>query len=153
MIKVFFGEDRIRAKNEIEKLLGTDYEVIDCVDLTEQSLPTIFHGATFYLVANLNPSEGTNYTVGSLDRIFSKDCATQVHLTISEGWPDKDGDGKPDPDLDEKGQPKPLTGLATATYGMPRLDISRPTLGLSVNLRWEEGLWYEALRLSRRRSP
>ena len=48
MIKVFFGEDRVRAKNEIEKLLGTDYEVIDCADLTEQSLPTIFHGATFF---------------------------------------------------------------------------------------------------------
>ncbi|MBP5713672.1 MAG: hypothetical protein J6X07_03115 [Prevotella sp.] len=113
---------------------GNDFEGAD---------GTIFHGATFYLVANLNPSEGTNYTIGSLDRIFSKDHATQVHLTISEGWPDKDGDDIPDPDLDEKGQPKPLNGLATATYGMPNLDISRPTLGLSVNLRWEEGLWFD----------
>ena len=56
---------------------------------------------------------------------------------------DKDGDGVPDPDLDDKGQPKPLNGLATATYGMPNLDISRPTLGLSVDLWWEEGIWYD----------
>lgn len=48
MIKVFFGEDRVRAKKEIENFLGTDYEVIDCADLTEQDLPTIFHGATFF---------------------------------------------------------------------------------------------------------
>lgn len=48
MIKVFFGEDRVRAKKEIENLLTTDYEVIDCADLTEQDLPTIFHGATFF---------------------------------------------------------------------------------------------------------
>lgn len=118
-------------------------ELVNDGDDFEGAEGTIFHGATFYLVADLNPSEGTNYAVGSLDRIFSKDLATQVHLSISEGWPDKDGDGIPDPDLDEKGQPKPLNGLATATYGMPRLDIERPTLGLSVNLRWEEGLWFD----------
>lgn len=130
-----------------DKKINIALELVNDGDDFEGADGTIFHGATFYLVANLNPSEGTNYTVGSLDRIFSKDCATQVHLTISEGWPDKDGDGVPDPDLDEKGQPKPLTGLATATYGMPRLDISRPTLGLSVNLRWEEGLWYDDIPL------
>lgn len=118
-------------------------ELVNDGDDFEGADGTIFHGATFYLVADLNPSEGTNYSYGSLDRIFSKDLATQVHLTIAEGWPDKDGDGIPDPDLDDKGQPKPLTGLATATYGMPRLDISRPTLGLSVNLMWEEGIWYD----------
>jgi hypothetical protein len=118
-------------------------ELVNDGDDFEGADGTIFHGATFYLVANLNPSEGTNYTIGSLDRIFSKDLATQVHLTISEGWPDKDDDGIPDPDLDEKGQPKPLNGLATATYGMPRLDVPRTTLGLSVDLRWEEGLWYD----------
>ena len=107
----------------------------------------IAHGATFYLVADLAPSEGTNYTTGSLDQIFCRDKATQVNLTINGGWPDKNGDGVPDPDLDSQGRPKPLTGLATATYGMPRLDVPRPTVGLSVNLRWEEGLWYEDIIL------
>ena len=48
MIKVFFGDDRIRAKQEIAKFLGEKYEVIDCVDLTEQDLPTIFKGTTLF---------------------------------------------------------------------------------------------------------
>lgn len=122
-------------------------ELVNDGDDFEGADGTIFHGATFYLVADLNPSEGTNYSYGSLDRIFLKDRATQVHLTIAEGWPDKDGDGIPDPDLDDKEQPKPLTGLATATYGMPRLDMPRLTLGVSVDLRWEEGLWYDDIPL------
>ncbi len=48
MIKVFFGDDRIRAKQEIAKFLGENYEIIDCADLTEQDLPTIFKGATLF---------------------------------------------------------------------------------------------------------
>ena len=48
MIKVFYGEDRVKAKQEIEKLLGKDYEVIDAADLTDQDLPTIFLGASLF---------------------------------------------------------------------------------------------------------
>jgi len=107
----------------------------------------IAHGSTFYLVADLAPSEGTNYSTGSIDQIFSRDHATQVNLTINGGWPDKNGDGVPDPDLDDKGKPKPLTGLATATYGLPNLDIPHPTVGISINLSWGEGLWYEEIIL------
>ena len=44
MLKIFTGEDRIRAKNEIENLLGSDYEIIDGADLGAESLPNIFHG-------------------------------------------------------------------------------------------------------------
>lgn len=81
----------------------------------------IVTGATFYLVANMVPAESTNYSSGSLDQIFSKDRATQVRITINS--------------------------LQTATYGLPNLDIPRPTLGLSVNLRWEEGLWFDDVEL------
>ena len=77
----------------------------------------IVHGATFYLVADMKPQEGQNYTSGSLDQIFSKDRATQVNLTIKS--------------------------LATATYGMPSLDVPHPTVAVSVNLSWGEGLWFE----------
>jgi hypothetical protein len=98
-------------------------------------------------VANLAPKEGTNYTSGSLDQVFSRDKATAVTLTIEGGYPDTDGDGKPDPDLDDYGRPKPLKGLATATYGLPSLEIPKPTVGLSVNLNWEEGLWYDEIIL------
>lgn len=107
----------------------------------------IAHGATFYLVAAMVPSEGTNYAFGSMDQIFSKDCSTKVNLTILGGWPDKDGDGVPDPDLDEQGHPKPLTGLATATYGLPDMQVPHPMVGVSVDLRWEEGLYFDEVEL------
>ena len=48
MIKAFFGEDRVKAKQEISKALGDNYEVIDCAELSEQDLPSIFLGATFF---------------------------------------------------------------------------------------------------------
>jgi hypothetical protein len=107
----------------------------------------IVHGATFYLVANLVPHEGLNYSSGSIDQVFSRDKATTVTLTIEGGYPDTDGDGKPDPGVDEYGRVRPLKGLATATYGLPNLEIPKPTVGLSVNLSWEEGLWYEEIEL------
>lgn len=105
----------------------------------------IVHGATFYLVANLAPKEGQNYVSGSIDQVFCRDKATTVALTIEGGYPDTDGDGKPDPGLDDYGRVKPLKGLATATYGIPRLDVEKPTLGLSVDLCWEDGLWFEEI--------
>jgi hypothetical protein len=81
----------------------------------------IVTGATFYLVANMIPKDSPNYTSGSLDQIFIKDRYTSVGITI--------------------------TSLATATYGLPNLEIPHPTVGLSVNLNWEEGLWYDDIPL------
>ena len=107
----------------------------------------IVHGATFYLVANLIPKEGQNYTSGSIDQVFSRDKATTVALTIEGGYPDTDGDGEPETGWDKYGRPNPLKGLATATYGLPNLEIPKPTVGLSVNLSWEDGLWYEEIIL------
>lgn len=109
----------------------------------------ILHGATFYLVADLSPKKGENYSAGTLDRIFRQDYVTRVHITIEPGWPDRDGDGKPDPELDEKGQPKPITGLATATYGLPKLEVNNlpPVVGLSVNLVWNRGIAFPDVEL------
>lgn len=81
----------------------------------------IVTGATFYLVANMIPKDSPNYTSGSLDQIFIKDRYTSVGITI--------------------------TSLATATYGLPNLEIPHPTVGLSVNLNWEDGLWYDEIPL------
>ena len=100
-------------------------------------------GGTFYLVAGMVPSEGVNYASGFLDQIFRKDFVTEVSMTVNNGWPDKDADGVPDPDLDEHGNPKPLTGLATATYGLPDIQQPRFEFGLSVNLGWGEGITFE----------
>ena len=100
----------------------------------------ILHGATFYLTASMVPSEGTNYNAGTIDQIFRKDHATEVNLKVMNGWPDKDGDGKPDPDLDQYGNPKPPSGLATATYGVPDILVPHSSFGLSVDLIWREGI-------------
>ncbi len=48
MIRIFTGDDRVRANQEIKKLLGENYEVIDCADLTPRDLPKIFRGATLF---------------------------------------------------------------------------------------------------------
>ncbi len=48
MIKVFYGDDRVRAKQGIEKFLGEGYEVIDCEELTNLDLPSIFLGHSLF---------------------------------------------------------------------------------------------------------
>ena len=130
-----------------DKIIQVALELVNDGDDFQGADGVIVHGATFYLVANLSPKEGQNYTSGSIDQVFCRDRATTVTLTIEGGYPDTDGDGKPDPGLDEYGRVRPLKGLATATYGLPRLDIPKPTVGLSVNLNWEEGLWYDDIIL------
>jgi hypothetical protein len=35
-----------------------------------------------------------------------------------------------------------INRLSDATYGLPNLEIPRPTLGLTIDLQWEEGLWF-----------
>ena len=130
-----------------DKIIQVALELVNDGDDFQGADGVIVHGATFYLVANLSPKEGQNYTSGSIDQVFCRDRATTVTLTIEGGYPDTDGDGKPDPGLDEYGRVRPLKGLATATYGLPRLDIPKPTIGLSVNLSWEEGLWYDDIIL------
>ena len=48
MLKIFTGDDRIRAKAEIVKLLGPDYEVIEGATLEPSGLPSIFKGNTLF---------------------------------------------------------------------------------------------------------
>ncbi len=48
MIKIFYGDDRVRAKNEIAKFLGQDYEVFDGSDLTPEDLPSLFFGTSLF---------------------------------------------------------------------------------------------------------
>ncbi|MBR5046579.1 hypothetical protein IKX73_03075 [Candidatus Saccharibacteria bacterium] len=49
MIKIFYGDDRVRAKQEIIKNLGNDYEVLDGNDIEKNNLPTIFLGASLFV--------------------------------------------------------------------------------------------------------
>lgn len=48
MIKIFTGDDRVRAGQEIKQNLGENYEVIDAADLTPKDLPQIFKGTTIF---------------------------------------------------------------------------------------------------------
>jgi len=48
MIRIFTGDDRVKAGNEIKRILGAKYEVIDCADLTKKDLPLIFKGTTLF---------------------------------------------------------------------------------------------------------
>ncbi len=48
MIRIFTGDDRVRAGQEITKLLGDDYEVIEGTDLKPEDLPSIFKGASLF---------------------------------------------------------------------------------------------------------
>ncbi len=76
----------------------------------------IASGATFYLVANMNPLTGQNYKKGSVDRIFQRDYVTKVNLMVLKGKADVNGDGTPDTDTNGDGTPDnytfdPETGL------------------------------------------
>lgn len=46
MIKVFYGDDRVRAKAAIKDFLGENYEILDGADIDIDDLPSIFFGAS-----------------------------------------------------------------------------------------------------------
>lgn len=48
MIQIFTGDDRVRAQQEIKKLLGKDYEVIEGAEINLADLPSIFYGASLF---------------------------------------------------------------------------------------------------------
>ena len=48
MIQIFHGDDRIRARAEITKILGQDYETIDGANLTPDDLPSVFLGTSLF---------------------------------------------------------------------------------------------------------
>ena len=48
MIKVFYGEDRIKTEAAIKKLLGKDYETIEAESLSVDDLASVFMGTTLF---------------------------------------------------------------------------------------------------------
>lgn len=48
MLKIFTGDDRVRAKQEIERLLQKNYEVIEGGDISPEDLPSIFFGNSLF---------------------------------------------------------------------------------------------------------
>ncbi len=48
MIKVFYGDNRIKAQFEIKQVLGENYEVIDGETVTPEEMPSIFWGSSLF---------------------------------------------------------------------------------------------------------
>lgn len=48
MLKIFTGDDRLRAGQEIKRELGDNYEIVEGADLTLGNLPSLFYGATLF---------------------------------------------------------------------------------------------------------
>lgn len=48
MIKLFYGDDRVKANSEITKLLGENHETVEGADLTPSDLPTLFLGTSLF---------------------------------------------------------------------------------------------------------
>lgn len=48
MIKIFYGNDRIKAQAAIDKLLGKDYEVIEAETLTLGDMDSVFLGTSLF---------------------------------------------------------------------------------------------------------
>lgn len=48
MIRIFYGENRVKINAEIKKVLGDGYEVLDGAELTVADLPSIFLGASLF---------------------------------------------------------------------------------------------------------
>lgn len=48
MLRVFYGGDRIKAWNAIDKLLGNDYEVIEAENIERANMDSIFFGTSIF---------------------------------------------------------------------------------------------------------
>lgn len=63
MLKIFTGDDRVKAQQEIIKLLGPNYEVIEGSDLFTSDLPSLMRGASLFatsrniLIRDLSPNK------------------------------------------------------------------------------------------------
>lgn len=65
MIKVFYGEDRVKARKMIDRLLGGDYEVIEAEKLTTSDMASVFLGTSLF---------GDRRKILLKDLSLNKDC-------------------------------------------------------------------------------
>lgn len=85
-------------------------------------------GSKFYLIAKLDPADGTGSTI---TQVFKQDYVTTANLTIQAGTAK---DGTP-------GFTNPI-GLGNAYNVIPDLRTPKLSLGLSVDLTWQSGLTF-----------
>lgn len=69
MMKVFYGEDRIKARKAIDRLFGADYEVIEAENLTTSDMASVFLGTSLF---------GEKRTILVKDLSANKECWEMV---------------------------------------------------------------------------
>ena len=63
MIRIFYGDDRVKAREAIDRQLGKEYEVIEAENLTKEDLPSVFLGTSLFgetrsiLIKNLSDNK------------------------------------------------------------------------------------------------
>ena len=86
MIKVFYGEDRVKARKMVDKLFGGEYEVIEAENLTTNDMASVFLGVSLFgesrkiLVKDLS----ANKECWDMVPNFVADCAHDVILLESK---------------------------------------------------------------------
>ncbi len=65
MIKIFYGDDRVRAREMVDKILGDNYEVIEADNLTSGDMDSVFLGTSLF-------GETRNILIKSLSE--NKEC-------------------------------------------------------------------------------
>ena len=84
----------------------------------------------------MDPSTGTGYSSGTLDKVFMQDYVTTATFTIGTNL-----NGSPDPsDPTKTIYPH---GIGAAYNVIPDLRTPKMELGLSVNLAWQTGLSFD----------
>ncbi len=101
MIKIFYGDDRVKAREMIDKLLGKDYEVIEAENLTRGDMDSVFYGTSLFgetrkiLVKSLSENKecwavlpnylNTTHDVIILENNIDKRSATYKALAKEKG--------------------------------------------------------------------
>ena len=93
-------------------------------------------GCKFYMIAQLNPSSNVDGKVSGVTntgkKVFKQDFKTIANFTFAAGSTDGNGDGV----ADNPG------GFAKAYTTIPDLRTPELELGLSVDLKWQEGITF-----------
>ena len=86
MIKVFYGEDRVKARKMVDKLFDGEYEVIEAENLTTNDMASVFQGVSLFgesrkiLIKDLS----ANKECWDMVPNFVADCAHDVILLESK---------------------------------------------------------------------
>ena len=88
-------------------------------------------GGKFYLLATLTPNNSKEYSAGTLDKVFMQDYVTTANFTIVKNT--KDATTNPNQDK----------GLGAAYNVIPDLRTPALSIGLSVDLTWQNGLTFD----------